>query len=206
MIERIRRSDIIIIVSDRPVDDKNRVNRCMIRTSLDRMWTLTIPVKEEHLPADKTEIDTATEWKEKILKDVARGYNGLKYADVAHSFVKRCFDGCKSQNLIDWLLLSFLNTLDLIGWPNKIVIRGDSLQRKRYENESAFLLNLCLEAEADRLIVGRNQKLNLNQRLFQRNQVALDLQQWYGTKYVNARDSILDIVARYGPKEIDSLF
>lgn len=206
MMERIRRSDVVIIVSDRIVDDKNRVNRCMIRTAMDRFWTLSIPVAREFLPADETEIDQTIEWHDKMLKDVARGYMGLAHADVAHNLVKHCFDGCTSKALIDWLLFSFLRTLDLIGMGNKIIHRGDSHQRNRYSNESEFFLNMCLETEVDRLIVGRTQKVNLNQRLFQRNQVELDMQNWYGTKFLNARDSILDIVARYGTKEIDGLF
>lgn len=205
MIERIKRSDIIIIVSDTPVNERNRVNRCMIRTAMDRMWTLTIPVVTEQLPADETKIDQNIPWHEKMLKDVMRGYHGLKYGDAAHNFVKHCFDGCNSDQLIDWLLLSFLNTLELVGWGKKEVIRGDSHQRNRYGNESDFLLNLCLEKEADRLIVGRTQKFNLNQRLFQRNQVELDMQNWFGTSKMNARDSVLDIVARHGT-DIDALF
>jgi WbqC-like protein family len=206
MIERIRRSDIVIIVSDRIVDDKNRVNRCMIRTAMDRFWTLTIPVVQQYLPADETEIDKTIEWHDKMMKDVSRGYMGLAHANVAQNLAKHCFDGCNSQALIDWLLLSFLRTLDLAGFGNKLVHRGDSHQRRRYSNDSEFLLNMCLETEADRLIVGRTQKINLNQRLFQRNQVELDLQNWYGNKFINSRDSILDIVARYGTNEIDGLF
>lgn len=206
MLERIRRSDVIIILSDRCVDDKNRVNRCMIRTALDKMWTIMLPVVEEHFPADETRIDNTLPWHDKMLKDVARGYAGLKYGDTVHNFVQHCFDGCHSEWLLDWLLLCFINTLELVHWQHKIVHRGDSRQRRRYSNDSEFLLNMCLETEADRLIVGRNQKVNLNQRLFQRNQVELDLQSWYGTKSVNPRDSVLDIVARYGTTEIDKLF
>jgi hypothetical protein len=159
---------------------------------------LGIPVVQEYLPADETEIDKTIEWLEKMLKDVSRGYMGLSHADVAHNLVKHCFDGCTSNALIDWLLLSFLRTLELIGMGQKTVHRGDSHQRARYSNDSEFLLNLCLETEVDRLIVGRTQKVNLNQRLFSRNQVELDMQNWYGNSRVNARDSILDIVARYG--------
>jgi hypothetical protein len=205
MAQRLNRSDVIIILSDRIVDDKNRVNRCMIRTAMDRFWTLGIPVVQEYLPADETEIDKTIEWHDKMLKDVSRGYMGLSHADMAHNLVKHCFDGCKNEWLIDWLLTSFLRTLDVIGMSNKIVHRGDSRQRRRYSNESEFLLNLCLETEVDRLIVGRTQKINLNQRLFQRNQVELDLQNWYGNKSVNARDSILDIIARYGTSDIPGL-
>ena len=203
---RVMNSDVILILSDRTVNDKNHVNRSMIRTATDRYWSLTVPVETEGLPADESRVDTKMPWKHKLFSDTTRAYTGLNHLDEVQHFTKHCFDGVEGDALVDWLLAAFVATMKMLKWDRKQIFRGDTLQRRRYSNESEFLLNLALESESDRLIVGRTQKVNLNQRLFQRNQVDLELQNWYGNKKINSRDSILDMIARYGAEGVEALF
>lgn len=205
LFERISRADVVLTLSDKIVDEKNHVNRCMIRTGMDRMWNLTIPIDQKGVPADECRVVDSIAWREKIRKDVARAYAGLKYVDMAAALVRDAFPDGHSEWLVDHLLQSFTMALHRIGW-DKEILRGDSRQRRRYTNDDDYLLNLVLEAEADVLILGHTQKTNLNQRLFKKNGIELLTQDWYGSNFITARDSILDMVARHGTEGLAKKF
>lgn len=205
LFERISRADVILTLSDKIVDDKNHVNRCLIRTAMDRMWNLMIPIDQKGVPADECKAVDTIAWREKIRKDVQRAYVGLKHSDAAISVVREAFPDGQSEWLVDHLLHSFSTVLSRIGWEKEI-LRGDSLQRRRYSSEDEYLLNLCLEAEVGALIVGHRQKSNLNQRLFRKNDIELVVQDWYGSNFITARDSILDMIARHGTEELSKKF
>lgn len=201
LFERISRANVILTLSDKVVDEKNHVNRCMIRTVMERMWHLTIPINAKGIPADECRVVETLEWRKKMRSDVMRGYTGLKFSQTALEIVAEAFPEGQSEWLVDHLLHSFLVVLKKIAWEKEI-IRGDTLQRRRYSNDDDYLLNLCLEAEADALIVGHTQKQNLNQRMFRKNGIELLTQDWYGSNYITARDSILDMIARHGPDDL----
>jgi hypothetical protein len=205
LFERISRADVILTLSDKIVDDKNHVNRCLIRTAMDRMWNLMIPIDQKGVPADECKVVDTIAWREKIRKDVQRAYTGLKFSDVALSVVREAFPEGQSEWLVDHLLHSFTTVLNRIDWKKEI-LRGDSLQRRRYSTEDEYLLNLCLEAEVGALIVGHRQKSNLNQRLFRKNDIELVVQDWYGSNFITARDSILDMIARHGTEDLAKKF
>lgn len=203
LFERIARADVVLTLSDKIVDEKNHVNRCLIRTSVDRMWSLTVPIAEKGIPADECRVVNTIQWKEKIRHDVYRAYVGLTHAGVAQQLVRDSFPDWQPEFLVDHLLHSFTTVLHRIGWKKEI-LRGDSRQRRRYTNDDDYLLNLALEAEADALIIGHTQKTNLNQRLFRKNGIELLTQDWYGSAFANARDSILDVIARNGAENVES--
>lgn len=205
LFERISRADVILTLSDKIVDEKNHVNRCLIRTALDKMWSLTIPIEGKGSPADECTVPEISPWRIKMRKDVQRAYTGLTFHNEAIDVMNHAFPEGQSDWLVDHLLHSFVTVLDKIQWK-KDIIRGDSRQRRRYNNDDEYLLNLCLEADADALIVGHTQKTNLNQRLFKKNNIELLVQDWYGSNYITPRDSILDMIARHGTQDLAKKF
>jgi len=189
------------------VDYRHRVNICGIRTALDRIWRLTIPVTQENLIADISMVDNKIPWRDQMCDDVKRAYVGLPGADAARSLVRNSFKGVRSDGwLVDYLFNAFLLSLEQIHWKPRDVFRGDSHQRARYKNESEYILNLCLEAEIDRLIVGYRQRHRLGIKLFESNGVRLEVQEWEETQAMQSRDSILDVIARHGTENIEALF
>lgn len=206
MMERISRSETVLVPSHHVVGQQNPINKCKIRTATDRIWALTVPLVEENLPADKSRVAPMLSWRKYILKDVAKAYNGLLFASEAQGMVERCIAKENSPWLVDVLLDGFMNILKELGWEREI-IRGDSLQRRRYKDESEFLLNLALEADLDCLIVGHHQmRYQLDRRLFQRNGVGLSTQFWQRPAILGETDSFLDAVARVGVAQAKAMF
>jgi hypothetical protein len=206
ILERILRSDAIIIFSDEIVDLKSQIHCCRLRTSLDKIWKMEIPVVEKGLPADDTLIDNDIPWRPRIVSDVKRGYNGLKYSSVVEDLVKRCFNDLPDSKLVNALIGSFIELLKLMGWSDKQIIIGSTLQRRRYANDSQFLLNLCAEAEVQKLYGGYRQFQQLDRKIFHDNDIEIVHQQWTDAYKLNARDSALDMLARYASSQISELF
>lgn len=197
MMERINRSETVIVLSNAVVGEFNPVNKHRIRTAIDHIWALTIPLVRENLPADKCEVMPGAAWRRFILNDVSKAYGGLLHSRQALELADKCLPKVRHPWLVDILMHTFINLLEELHW-DKEIIRGDSLQRRRYKDESEFLLNLALEREVDVLIVGYKQMKSLDQRLFRKNSVKLVEQHWQRPKNLGKTDSFLDVVARMG--------
>jgi hypothetical protein len=209
IMERVRRSEVVIILSDPIINEKSPLNRCTIRTAVDKMWHLTVPVASNSgLAADKCGVPLTDAWRRHIIREVTRGYGGLLHLPDAVDLVEKCLAEAgsdKQEWLVDVLMTSFIRLLDELKWE-KEVFRGDSLQRRRYGSDSEFLLNLALEAELDSLTVGNRQKQDLNQKLFRKNGIGLAAQQWQRPTGMGAHDCILDVVARNGLAKAKAMF
>jgi hypothetical protein len=201
MMQRVRHSDAVLIVSDSPVNDYRPLNKCALRTLTDRRAHLTIPITSpDGTPADQCTIPPHDEWKKQAIKVVTQAYGGLRYADEVIDLVDKCLKDdseTRSPWLVDVLLGGFVRMLDELRW-DKQVLRGDTLQRHRYRDNSEFLLNLALEAEIDMLIVGGRQFDAINQKLFRKCGVELRAQHWNPPRGLGKTDCFLDAVARFG--------
>jgi hypothetical protein len=180
----------------------NPINRCTIRTSGGNVWPLMVPVErsEEDIPADECVVHGTKAWRRKLLDDVAYAYGRLHCRADALVLAEKCLipptDG-RRELLVDVLMGSFVTLLDELGWQKEI-IRGDTLQRRRYANPDEFLMNLALEGEIDSLLVGHRQKQNLNQQMFSANDINLVPQYWKRPSSVGMNDCFLDSIARVG--------
>lgn len=205
IVQRIFHSDVVILFSNGVVDQKTQTNKCRIRTALDQIWQLKIPVQKMGLPTDETQIDNDVPWRDRIINDVRRGYRGLPFAKRAEELARRSFTDAQDDWFVNALMNSMTATLEFMDWGKKDIIRGSTLQRRRYNDESEFVLNLCLEAGVDKLYGGSRMLRELRPRLFKENQVELEVQRWDGTQQINALDSALDLISRYDLSEIPEI-
>src|SRR6266571_3261786 len=111
LLERISRADVILTLSDKAIDERNHVNRCPIRTAIDRVWSLTIPIDQKGVPADECQVVDQIPWRSKLYKDVQRAYAGLKFSDTAVELVRAAIPQQQSEWLVDHLMHSFLTVL-----------------------------------------------------------------------------------------------
>lgn len=203
--ERILRSDVVIAFSNGIIDHETQINKCRIRTNIDSIWQFKIPLEQSGVPVDEAVVDEDYKWRERILTEVRSGYNGLKNAHRAESLARRAFADRTNRLLVNQLMSALNETLECLEWNKKVIVRGSTLQRRRYETESEFVLNLCLEAGVERLYGGKRMFRNLNTKLFMDNQVQLVVQRWNGNSKINAMDCALDMIARYDLSEISDV-
>ena len=206
--ERIQSADAIILRSDRVVDNHSRPHRCAIRPFSGKRSYLGLRLTRDNLPTDVCRVSPQAHWRKRFIDEVRNSYRNLPFAAQAQGLVTEFLDSVpeKSDWLVDYLMSSLFTTLEMVGWGDKEIIRGDSLQAARYRNETEYLLNLCLEVDADVLIIGANEWRQVNQRIFNENGVALKVQD-YVSKNPNTPtlDSILDLIARHGTDNICDL-
>lgn len=211
--QRISQADVIIVLTDKELSPKSfqhHAHRCTIRTAYDEYRSIWIPLSKTEskaLPVDHVKIQSqGHEWQKQLLRDVRRAYNGLPYQPEIEQLIAQGLQKINSPWLVDALMNLFLGTLAKLGWQNKKVIRGDSLQRRRYKDESAFLLDLCLHAECERLILGNKQIEGLNRKLFIKNEIALSPQLWKPGPAFPFQDSIIDLMVRHPVTKIEEIF
>lgn len=201
-LHRIRDADTIILLTDQPVDALNHVNRFVIRTASHTRQSITIPIEQGGIPTDEVRVKDRALWEAQMLRDLRRFYRGLLHADMAQEFVAGILSQASSPWLTDYLMTTFTSLLSIMGWSKKTVIRGCSQRRRRYAQESEYLLDLCIDADCDRLVVGGRQQAAMNQRMFRRNDIQIQCHKWDGTSKISSRDSILDVIARIPISEV----
>jgi hypothetical protein len=206
LMHRIKDVDTIIVLTDSKLDAENHVNRCTIRTATHAFRSLSIPVMNPGHPTDEVLVEQQQLWLPQFMRDLRRSYRGLKLADDVENFVGTTMSSVQTRWMTDYLLETFLALLKKMGWQDKEVIRGSSALRRRYGNETEYLLDLCIDSACDRVIVGNNQQQAMNQRMFRRNEMALVPHKWEGTPAISARDCILDVLARFPVQEVKTQF
>ena len=200
LFERVLNSDVIFVLSDRRLDDRNHASQCVLRSVVGGTRKIEIPVRKKGGPIDDVDVPDCSTWFPEMQKEVRRIYDGLPLASAATELVSQLPPPYTSIWLTDYLMHSFLMTLRWLGWEKEI-IRGDSLQRNRYATECDYLLDLCLENRCQRCIVGTGPEAKCR-RLFHRAGVSVVPQRWDGSKILRGRDSILDAVARFSAADI----
>lgn len=206
--ERILRADTVIVRSDGLVNDDCRPYRCAVRPTFGKRSYVSMRLKRGYMPADLCRVAPQIHWRKKMAEDLRRAYMGLLHADLAQSIAHQGFDAVPQSSdwLVDYLMASLAAVLKELGWGEKEIIRGSTHQMVRYRNESEYVLNLCLEANADMLIIGASDWRRLNWKMFTENGVAARVQEYRGTPQLSSLDSILDVVARHGTSNIEGLF
>ncbi len=205
LLQRVLAADVIVVLTDRQLDDKNHVNRCVIRPASGIMRTIEIPVRATGLRIDQTEVPAHSTWFPAMEDQVRRAYSGLEMAPEACTLLSESMSRARSSPwLVDYLMNAFMTTMQYLGLQSeKEVFRGDSLERKPYVADSDYLLNYCLENRCNRLLVGTGPEGKWQER-FSRAGVRIVRQQWHGSATLRAQDSILDAVARLSANNICS--
>jgi hypothetical protein len=198
---RVLASDVVVLLTEKRQEGRVRFNRCSIRTSQDAMRRLEIPIVESSAEEDWLVVKPPITWKKDLLREVRRAYRGLPFADAALALVDKCLTAAEGQKLVDYLLTVWLETLDYLGLE-KTIVRGASLERRRYASYTDFLIGICRENECNRLYLGIEQMKGLDRPLVAAAKIALAGQDWKAPKAFPERDSILDAIARFPPTKI----
>lgn len=206
-------ADVIILLTDKELSPKSyqhHAHRCTIRTGYDEYRSIWIPLLrqgDDPKPVDLVRIQNqGHDWQKQFIRDVRRAYIGLPFQKEVEQLVVEGLQKINSPWLVDALMNLFFSTIKTLGWKNKTVILGDSLQRRRYKDESTFLLDLCMRAECEKIILGVKQIDQLNRKLFMKNEIALTPQRWHPDDTIPWKDSIIDLLARHPVAKIEELF
>ena len=198
---RVLASDVVLLLTEKRQEGRVRFNRCSIRTGQDGMRRLEIPTVESDAEEDWLVVKPPITWKKELLRDVRRAYRGLPYAEAALALVDKCLTAAEGQRLVDYLVTVWLETLDYLGLE-KTVVRGASLERRRYASYTDFLIAICRENECNRLYLGIEQMKGLERPAVAAAKITLMGQDWKAPKAFPERDSILDAIARFPPARI----
>jgi WbqC-like protein family len=200
LFQRVFKADVVFVLSNRRLDDKNHANQCVLRSASGATSRIAIPVRNKGVPIDDVDVPECSTWFPEMQKQVRRIHCGLPLALAATELVSQLLPPYTSAWLTDYLMHPFVMTLRWLGWEKEIV-RGDSRQRNRYATDCEYLLNLCLENRCQRLIVGTGPETECR-GLFHEAGVAVVPQHWDGSGTLRGRDSILDAVARFSAADI----
>jgi hypothetical protein len=200
LFERVLNSDVVFVLSDRRLDDRNHANQCFLRSAAGGTRKIEIPVRNKRVPIDEVDVPEPSTWFPDMQIEVRRIYAGLPLASAASELVSQLLPPYTSPWLTDYLMHPFVMTLRWLGWEKEIV-RGATVQRGRYAEDSEYLLDLCLQNGCKHFIVGTGPEITYR-RLFRSEGVTLVSQQWKGSSTLPARDSILDAVARFPAADI----
>lgn len=200
LFERVLNADVVFVLSDRRLDDKNHANQCVLRSAAGAPRTVEIPVHRKGVPIDEVDVPEPSTWFPEMQQEVRRTYSGLPMASAATELISQLLPPCTSPWLTDYLMHPFVMTLSWLGWEREIV-RGDSRQRNRYDTDCDYLLDLCLENRCQRFIIGTGPETKCR-GLFHKAGVTVVPQHWDGSRTLRGRDSILDAVARFSAADI----
>ena len=198
---RVLASDVVVLLTEKRQEGRVRFNRCSIRTSQDGMRRIEIPIFDSDAEEDWLVVKPPIEWKSTLLRDVRRAYHRLPHAEAAVKLLDKCLTVAEGQKLVDYLMTVWLETLDYLGLQ-KTVVRGVSLERRRYASYTDFLIGICRDNECNRLYLGIEQMKNLERPAVAAAKVTLVGQDWKAPKAFPERDSILDAIARFPPARI----
>jgi WbqC-like protein family len=199
LFERVLNSDLVFVLTDRRLDARNHANRCVLRSASGSRRTIEIPVCQTDVPIDQVDVPDRSKWSSDLQREVRRTYGGLQLAGAACDLVFKSLSDFDSPQLTDYLMHSFVVTLERLGWKRKI-IRGSSFERRVCVTDSEYLLKLCVEHNCSRLVIGRSEAAR--DSLFHRAGIRVSRQQWSGSTILPGRDSILDAVARLSAEDI----
>jgi WbqC-like protein family len=202
LFERVLNADVVFVLSDRRLDDKNHANQCVLRSAAGVPRRVEIPVHRKGVPIDEVDVPEPSTWFPEMQQQVRQTYSGLPMASAATELVSQLLPPYASPWLTDYLLHPFVMTLRWLGWEKEIV-RGATVQRRYYlgDADSEYLLDLCLQNKCNRFIVGTGPEINYRP-LFRTKGVSIISQRWQGSANLPARDSILDAVARLSGADI----
>lgn len=200
LFERVLNADVVFVLSDRRLDDKNHANQCVLRSAAGAPRRVEIPVHRKGVPIDEVDVPEPSTWFPEMQQEVRRTYRSLPMASAATELLSQLLPPYASPWLTDYLMHSFVMTLKWLVWEKEIV-RGASVQRQRYVVDSEYVLDLCLQNRCKRLIVGMGSEIK-NRPLFRKERVNIIHQQWQGSATLPVRDSILDAVARLSAADI----
>lgn len=198
-------ADVYVVMDDVQYD-KRFTNRNKIMATNGWTW-LTVPINKAHKfsPNMFVEINNDLPWREHHWKKIYQSYANARYFDLYKDYLKNLYDK-KWDLLFD---LDFEILKKIIEWLGiKIdVIRESELNLKGTSTER--LVNVCKAVGADTYISGIGGKNYMDEKLFEKNSLKLEFQNYVPVPYQQRLSesflpdlSILDMLVNVGPASL----
>ncbi len=184
--------------------DKRWTNRNRIMATNGWTW-LTVPINKDHkfLPNMLVEINNEMPWKEHHWKKIYQSYAKTKYFHLYKDYIENLYKK-EWTFLFDLDIETTKKTIDWLGLKIEI-IRGSELHVKGESTER--LVNVCKAIGADTYVAGRDSKKYMDEKLFHKNNLKVEYQDYIPIKYpqrftdVFVPDlSIIDMITNAGPE------
>jgi len=171
-------------------------------------WTwLTVPINKDHkfLPNMLVEINNEMPWKEHHWKKIYQSYAKTKYFHLYKDYLESLYKK-EWKFLFDLDFETTKKTIEWLGLKIEIVkeselhVKGQSTER---------LVNVCKAVGADTYVAGKGSKNYMEEKLFQKNNLKVEYQNYVPMQYsqrftdIFVPDlSIIDMVTNVGPDSL----
>ena len=89
LFERVLNSDVILLLSDRRLDQRNHASHCILRSAAGGKAKIEIPVQKNGVPIDDVDVPECSPWFPDMQKEVRRIYSSLPLASAASELVSQ---------------------------------------------------------------------------------------------------------------------
>ena len=196
----------VFVVMDNTQYDKRFTNRNKIISTYGWTW-ITVPINKEHkfLPNRLVEINNDSSWKEIHAKKILTAYANAKFFHLYKDYIKSLY-------LRDWKYLFDLDfetlkqTVQWLGLKIRIIQESElTVMGKATER----LISICKAVGADTYISGRGGGNYIDEKLFEKNDLRLEYQNYIPQRYAQNLSksfipdlSILDMLVNVGPDSL----
>ncbi len=205
---KLNMADIFVVMDDVQYD-KRFTNRNRIMATSGWIW-LTVPINKDHkfLPNMLVEINNDSEWRELHWKKIYQSYARARYFNL----YKHYFENLYKREWTHLFELDFVTLKKTIEWLGiKIeIVKESELNIKGKATER--LINVCKAVGADTYISGKGGKSYIDEKLFQKNFIKLEFQDYVCPQYDQRFSksfipdlSIIDMMMNVGPESLKLL-
>ncbi len=194
----------IYVVMDETQYDKRFTNRNKIISTNGWIW-ITVPIKKEQkfLPNGKVEINNELSWGAEHWKKIHQAYANARYFDLYSPYLESLYS--KEWNLLfDLDFETIKKVIDWLGIQIEIV-RESELDVKGTSTDR--LISACKAVNADTYVSGGGGKNYLEEKLFEKNGLKLEYQNYVPSPYRQRLSksfipdlSVLDLLFNAGPE------
>lgn len=198
--------DVYVIMDDVQYD-KRFTNRNKIIATSGWMW-ITVPINKAHkfLYNMNVGINNALPWRETHWKSIYQSYANAKYFNLYKDYLQKIYQ--KEWDLLfDLDFQTLKKTIDWLGLKIEVV-RESELNVKGTSTER--LVNACKAIGADTYVSGRGGKNYINEKLFEKNNIEFEYQNYSAVPYRQKLSetfipdlSILDLLVNVGPDSMN---
>lgn len=198
-------ADAFVIMDDAQYD-KRFTNRNRIISTYEPTW-ISIPIKKEHkfLQNMLVQINNELPWRELHWKKIYMVYTNAKFFHLYRDYFKNLYKR-EWEFLFDLNFETLKKTIEWLGIKIEM-IRESELSVKG--NETERLINVCKAIGADTYISGRGGRGYMDEKLFEKNNIRLEYQNYSPQPYPQHLSSsfipdlsIIDMLVNVGPDSL----
>lgn len=101
LFERVLNADVVFVLTDRRLDDKNHANQVVLRSAAGAPQRVEIPVHRKGVPIDEVDVPDPSTWFPEMEQNVRRTYGGLPMASAATELLSQLLPPYTSPWLMD---------------------------------------------------------------------------------------------------------